>query len=128
MLLDRRSGILRSGRFSACAWAEDCHPAAMTDVLRVHTWKYVKGVRDACLATPDTLGTHHLDSDTVVSRGSFRAALKAAGAVCHAIDDVVCGRVRAHASPLPMLHPCNIQEQLCLLCWLVPLYMLRHLI
>lgn len=94
VLLDQRTGILRSGAFDACAWAEDCHPAAMTDVLRVHTWKYVKGVRDACLAAPDTLGTRHLDSDTTVSRGSFRAALKAAGAVCHAIDDVVCGRVR----------------------------------
>lgn len=75
-------------------WAEDCHPVAMTDVLRVHTWKYVKAVRDACHVAPENLGTAHLDSDTVVSRGSFRAALKAAGSVCHAIDDVVCGRVR----------------------------------
>jgi acetoin utilization deacetylase AcuC-like enzyme len=94
VLLDRRTGVLRSRRFAGCEWAEDCHPAAMTDVLRVHAWKYVRGVREACAATPDDGGTRNIDSDTAVSRGTFRAALKAAGAVCLAVDEVVSGRVR----------------------------------
>ena len=95
MLVDRRTGILRASRFAECAWAEDCHPVAMTDVLRVHAWKYVKGVREACAAAPEDGGTRNIDSDTAVCRGSFRAALKAAGSVCAAVDDVVAGRVRS---------------------------------
>lgn len=100
VLVDRRTGILRSGKFAECTWAEDCHPVAMTDVLRVHAWKYVKGVRETCAASPEDGGTRNIDSDTAVSRGSFRAALKAAGAVCAAVDDVVAGRVctAAHGS------------------------------
>jgi hypothetical protein len=38
--------------------------------------------------------TGHLDGDTAISRGSFRAALAAAGAVCAAVDEVVGGKVR----------------------------------
>jgi hypothetical protein len=87
-------GILRGSLFSGCAWAEDCHPAAMTDVLRVHDWGYLRKLKDACagLAGDDTV-VHNLDADTAISRGSFRAALKAAGAVCHAIDEVMAGQV-----------------------------------
>lgn len=67
----------------------------MTDVLRVHEWTYVSKVRDACarLVVEDG-ATAHLDADTAVSQGSYRAALKAAGAVCHALDEVIEGRVR----------------------------------
>jgi hypothetical protein len=93
VLVDRRTGILRSGKFADCTWAEDCHPVAMTDVLRVHAWKYVKSIREACAGAPEDGGTRNIDSDTAVSRGSFRAALKAAGSVCAAVDDVVAGRV-----------------------------------
>lgn len=72
---------------------------AMTDVLRVHAWKYVKGVREACAAAPEDGGTRNIDSDTAVSRGSFRAALKAAGSICAAVDDVVAGRVLTPSMP-----------------------------
>ncbi len=41
-----------------------------------------------------TRETEALDSDTVLSRGSFEAALHAAGAVCHAISEVCNGRAR----------------------------------
>jgi len=37
----------------------------------------------------------HLDGDTAISAGTFGAALSAAGAVCRAVDRVVCGEVRA---------------------------------
>lgn len=35
-----------------------------------------------------------LDQDTMLSHKSFVAALKAAGAVCKAVDDVIEGKVR----------------------------------
>jgi acetoin utilization deacetylase AcuC-like enzyme len=39
-------------------------------------------------------GTRHVDPDTVVSPGSKEASLRAAGAVCAAVDDVVAGHAR----------------------------------
>jgi hypothetical protein len=93
-LVDPQYGILRGSLFEGCAWAEDCHPAAMTDVLRVHDWGYLRKLKDACarLAGDDTV-VHNLDADTAISRGSFRAALKAAGSLCHAIDEIMTGQV-----------------------------------
>lgn len=94
VLVHAQHGALRALR--GVAWAEDCQPAAMTDVLRVHDWAYVRRVRSACLAMSDApLATSMLDPDTALSRASFRAALKAAGAACHAVDAVVDGHVRS---------------------------------
>jgi acetoin utilization deacetylase AcuC-like enzyme/ankyrin repeat protein len=36
----------------------------------------------------------HLDGDTAISKGTFAAALAAAGAVTHAVDQVIMGKVR----------------------------------
>jgi acetoin utilization deacetylase AcuC-like enzyme len=67
----------------------------MTDVLRVHDWGYVRKLKDACAQLgSDESVVHNLDADTAISRGSLRAALKAAGSVCHAVDEVMAGRVR----------------------------------
>lgn len=41
--------------------------------------------------SPASVGS--LDPDTAISRGTWRAALAAAGAVCAAVDDVMSGRV-----------------------------------
>mmetsp|Transcript_5861 Transcript_5861/g.20432 ORF Transcript_5861/g.20432 Transcript_5861/m.20432 type:complete len:800 (+) Transcript_5861:169-2568(+) len=102
VLLDRTTGILRSQEFAsdnknnntrALEIREQVRPASLTDVLRVHEWTYVKSVKDLCLSLPSgDLG--HLDSDTVVSKGSYQAALHAAGAVCEAIDAVISGTNR----------------------------------
>ena len=97
VLVHPQHGILRGSIFSNCAWAEDCDPCALTDVLRIHDWGYLRKLRDACaqlVHAGDESAVHNLDGDTAISGGSWRAALKAAGSVCHAIDAVMAGRVR----------------------------------
>ena len=66
-------------------------PAAERAQLeRVHTARHVEAV----LAAVPTAGTAHLDPDTGLSPGSGEAALRAAGAVCAAVDAVVAGEAR----------------------------------
>lgn len=66
-------------------------PEATRDQLaRVHPPAYV----DAILARIPASGHAAIDSDTVVSPGSGQAALRAAGAVCAAVDAVMAGEVR----------------------------------
>lgn len=75
-------------------------PAAMSDVLRVHEYEYVRRVLskvgEAAPQAGDVSGQgiKLMDSDTAVSRHSWHAALRAAGAVCAAIDSVVAGEHR----------------------------------
>ena len=57
----------------------------MSDVLRVHEWAYVSLLQKASAACPDTCFAA-LDSDTIISKGSFSGALAAAGAVISAVD------------------------------------------
>ncbi|KAI3431427.1 hypothetical protein D9Q98_004480 [Chlorella vulgaris] len=86
-------GILKCEEFEgALRWDEGSKRAAIGDVLRVHDWNYVRKIQAVCDALPDdpeAIG--HLDGDTAVSRGTFAAALAAAGAVCTAVDEVVDG-------------------------------------
>lgn len=68
--------------------------ACLADVLRVHEWSYLNRIRTICEslpALPTALG--RLDADTAVSRWSYQAALRAAGAACKAVDAVVSGKV-----------------------------------
>jgi acetoin utilization deacetylase AcuC-like enzyme len=53
----------------------------------VHPAAYVAALREASPAA----GIVQLDADTAMSPGSFEAALRAAGAVCAAVDAVVAG-------------------------------------
>lgn len=67
-------------------------PAAdRVDLERVHPGAYVRRIEELA----PTEATIHLDADTAMSPGSLAAALRAAGAVCAAVDDVVAGRARA---------------------------------
>ena len=50
-----------------------------------------QAVCDSLPDDPEAIG--HLDGDTAVSRGTFSAALAAAGATCAAVDEVMSGRV-----------------------------------
>ena len=50
-----------------------------------------QAVCDSLPDDPEAIG--HLDGDTAVSRGTFAAALAAAGATCAAVDEVMAGRV-----------------------------------
>jgi acetoin utilization deacetylase AcuC-like enzyme len=101
VLVDPSRGILRAEALSeklGLQWADkpgEIAPCPMADVLRVHDWPYVRRLEAACAALPeddDAIG--RLDPDTAVSRGTFRAALMAAGAVVHAVDAVLSGSAR----------------------------------
>ncbi|HZS83420.1 MAG TPA: histone deacetylase family protein [Stellaceae bacterium] len=61
--------------------------ADLADIARVHPRQYI----DAVLAAVPASGHAGLDADTVLSPGSGEAALRAAGAVCAAVDAVMAG-------------------------------------
>ncbi|MCG8547085.1 MAG: histone deacetylase family protein [Alphaproteobacteria bacterium] len=64
--------------------------AEVDQIARVHDRNYVQAVLDAI---PES-GRRALDGDTHVSPGSGEAALRAAGAVCAAVDAVAAGEAR----------------------------------
>jgi hypothetical protein len=79
----------------------------LTDVLRVHEFSYIQRLSNICKGIqeyrePSDFGPGEkmdvssmmamLDQDTVISRGSFDAALAAAGAVCEGVDRVISGQ------------------------------------
>jgi acetoin utilization deacetylase AcuC-like enzyme len=68
----------------------DAPRAAIEQIARVHKRAYI----DEVLATVPSQGYAGLDPDTVVSPGSGEAALRAAGAVCAAVDAVARGEAR----------------------------------
>jgi len=100
VLVDPSRGILRADApwSRSLRWADqpgEVSPCAMSDVLRVHDWPYVRRIESVCAALPpddDAIG--RLDADTAVSRGTYCAALAAAGAVVHAVDAVMSGAAR----------------------------------
>jgi len=88
---DRLRAIERTfadDRFRSLIRAEA--PAADLDTIALcHPMAYVTAIRDA---SPKT-GMVQIDADTSMSPGSFEAALRAAGAGAHAVDEVMAGRV-----------------------------------
>ncbi len=64
--------------------------AAEAQIARVHTQPHIDRVFHAV----PRAGVTRLDPDTVMSRVSGEAALRAAGAVVHAVEEVVAGRAR----------------------------------
>ena len=63
--------------------------ATVEQVTRIHGADYVQGVLDAVPSS----GQVRLDPDTAMSPGSGEAALRAAGALCAAVDTVIKGDV-----------------------------------
>jgi len=63
--------------------------AAFDRLLLVHTEAHVQHIKDQ---VPDE-GQYNLDGDTYLSPGSYKAALRAAGAVCGAVDKVMAGEL-----------------------------------
>lgn len=59
------------------------------DILRCHPAPYVEAIRKAIPAE----GWVEWDGDTYLSPGSFRAALRAVGGACAAVDSVMAGEV-----------------------------------
>lgn len=70
---------------------EDAPHAHRGQLLRVHPEHYIDEI---LAAVPDSDMYHHVDPDTVVSRLSGEAALRAAGGVCAAVDGVLSNRFR----------------------------------
>ncbi|MCW8807591.1 MAG: histone deacetylase family protein, partial [Rhodanobacter sp.] len=75
--------------------------ATREQLLRVHSIAHV----DRILAGASQEGTRQLDPDTVMSSGSFEAALRAAGAVVAAVDAALThDRLRAFCAVRPPGH------------------------
>ena len=60
----------------------------LDQIALVHDWRYAA----ALFNTVPEAGHIEIDGDTVLSPGSGRAALRAIGALCAAVDDVATGR------------------------------------
>lgn len=100
VLIDEAAGVLRSADLAPhLAWVEECKPAAISDVLRVHEWTYVRKLQHLCSTihpnAESERGLANLDGDTTISRASFQAAVHGAGAVCDAVDRVISGQVKS---------------------------------
>jgi acetoin utilization deacetylase AcuC-like enzyme len=75
---------LRTAPFAALEW-RDAPPATVEQLTRIHTPAYI----DRVFARVPKQGLHALDGDTILSPQSGAAALRAAGAVCAAVDAVL---------------------------------------
>lgn len=81
--------------------------ATRSQLLRVHTREHV----DRVLGSVPTAGLVQLDADTALSPGSGEAALRAAGAVCAAVDAVMTGPYkRAFCAVRPPGHHATADE------------------
>ncbi|MFV8834554.1 histone deacetylase family protein [Aquisalimonas sp.] len=80
---------LRQSPFETLTWAE-APRAEREQLLRVHDAGYV----DRTFAAIPSRGYDALDGDTVICPASGEAALRAAGAVCAAVDRVMAGDAR----------------------------------
>jgi len=76
--------VLEAERFQTLA-REQAPAAALETIALCHPMDYVEGIRDA---TPSD-GLVRLDADTTMSPGSFEAALRAAGGITRAVDEVM---------------------------------------
>lgn len=66
--------------------------ADLDDIRRAHGQGYIDLI---CQNAPADDGFFALDADTALSRGTFEAALRAAGAACQGVDDVIAGNSEA---------------------------------
>lgn len=89
---DRLRAVLRALEDEEFTYLDrrEAPPATVEQIARVHARTYVEGI----LAAVPADRIVHLDADTTMSPGSGEAALRAAGALCAAVDAVVGGEVR----------------------------------
>ena len=77
---------LKTASFADLEW-RDAPAATIEQLIRIHPLKYVERV----LTRIPKQGYYAIDGDTIVSPQSGEAALRAAGAVCAAVDAVLTG-------------------------------------
>ena len=67
--------------------------AALADILRVHDFLYVDGIKKACdgLKASRKLGVYKYDTDTVINHHTFNSSLYAVGCIIDAVDQVMMG-------------------------------------
>ena len=99
VIIDEQEGCLKSADLlPKLRWMPDCRKAAMSDVLRVHEWSYIRRIQGHCeqiAHDPEAYnGISNLDGDTTLSRLTFEAALRGAGGVCEGVDQVMNGQSR----------------------------------
>ena len=89
---DRLRAVMSALEAEEFAFLERCQAplGELRDIKRVHAPYYVESVLEN---VPES-GMVHLDPDTCLSPASGEAALRAVGAVCEAVDDVMSGRAR----------------------------------
>jgi acetoin utilization deacetylase AcuC-like enzyme len=63
------------------------------EILRVHPREHLDKIKAAAEVVKKRNGALHLDGDTVMSAGTYEAALRAVGAGLDAVDEVMTGRV-----------------------------------
>lgn len=105
VLIDDSNGILRSSDINPnLQWIEEAKSATMSDILRVHEWSYIRQIQAKCETIDEDpeeeSGIDSIDGDTTMSRNTFKAAMHAAGAVCHAVDLVVKGNATNAFCPI----------------------------
>ena len=82
----------------------------MADILRVHDWSYVRSIQHLCASIPDVPSVvGHLDGDTAIAHGTFKAAQVAVGGICRAVDQVVTGQVSVMTLPQSSID-CSISD------------------
>ncbi|WP_428247918.1 histone deacetylase family protein [Ferrovibrio sp.] len=89
---DRLRAVLARLETEEFAWLDrrEAPLAELSQIARVHGEGFAEALLDA---VPDQ-GYATIDGDTVLSPGSGEAALRAAGAVCAAVDAVMQGEIR----------------------------------
>lgn len=90
--VDRLRAVLQAldGDDFASLERRDAPLASEEQILRVHPADHLARIKDAAARAEDE-GRVHLDPDTAASPGSYKAALRAAGAVCAGVDAVMEG-------------------------------------
>lgn len=82
-------GALEAEEF-ALLRRDEAPRASREQIARVHPESHIERIESSA---PET-GFHRIDADTAMSPGSLEAAYRAAGAVVHAVDEVMAGSVR----------------------------------
>jgi acetoin utilization deacetylase AcuC-like enzyme len=94
--VDRLRSVLRA--FEAPAFQDliriEAPRADEAALLRAHTADHIEAITTRYAAIARAERYAHIDADTIMSEGSAEAALRAAGAVVAAVDEVCSGRLR----------------------------------
>jgi hypothetical protein len=107
VLLQPPFGILLSDYFiKNCIFKDNANHATLSDVLRIHDYKYVKSFKNVCDEFKSKNITHvnqygnynyknntYLDRDTTISADTYEAAIYAVGSVMEAVDQIMNGEV-----------------------------------